>query len=400
MRKFRLTRLPIWIVSIILLLSASGPLRIHAADPIQISNQSMESKFHETITFHITATSSAGKIKTARLFLQARFSPSRTVQPADPFTPAATVDLKYTMDVRSASLPPWQFIRYAWEISDEQGNVFTTPYMEDEYTDDTHPWKTLDDGKVKLYWYGLSDSFGKSLFKSAQRGYAHVSEATGFTPDHELRVVVYPNQEDYLSFYGEGTSKVQEWTGGQTYGDLTVQWVESTSYTLYEVVPHELAHAFLYERMEGKGEVPTWLNEGQAMNNELVDIDTQYLAPVRRLAQRNKLFRMSEMETYVGWVGDLDTIQNWYFQATSMVAFLYDKFGLDILGKLVSRLHDDEKMADAIKAETGWTMLEFETEWRKWVGAPALTAEDLAPTPTVEMPSFPPTPNYDATAAP
>jgi hypothetical protein len=389
----RYTKLALIIVTVLLIVC--GGLKIQAASPIQVSGQSMESHYLGKIIFHIKASSESGKITSARLFLQERYAVSRSVHTVDSFVPAQSVELTYTWDVRTEDLPPFQTVRYSWEIHDEAGNTFTTPYTEDLYTDDTHSWQTLSDGKVKVYFYGLDEATGQALFESAQKGFTHVSKGSGFTPDYELRVVVFPTQQDYLPFHGQGTSGTQDWVAGQTYNDMTVQWFDTRhpDFTLSAVVPHELAHAFLFMVMDGdKSEIPFWFDEGQAMNNELVDLDAEYLEPVRELARQDRLFRLTEMDNYVGFVTDDSAKGDWYNEATSLVAFLYDRFGLEIYGRLTTRMKGGDTFEKALKAETGWSLIEYEGEWRKWIGARPLTEAELQPTPTIELPMFPPTP--------
>jgi hypothetical protein len=390
MRYLKLTLIALMLFSITL-----SAVKTQAADPIQVISQSMESHYLDRVTFRVTASSVAGKIIAARFFLQDRFDVSRIVYSVDRFTPAANVELSYTWDMRTVNLPPWQMVRYAWEIQDEAGNIYTTPYVEELYSDDTHSWETLSDGKVKVYWYGLSKDIGEALFDSAQKGFAHVAKATGYTPDHELRVVVFPTQEDYLPFHGQGASSTQDWVAGQTYNDMTVQWFDTRhpDFTLDAVVPHELAHAFLYMVMDGdKREIPFWFDEGQAMNNELVDIESEYLVRVREMAYENRLFRLTDMNNYVGFVADDRAKNDWYNQATSLVAFLYDQFGLEIYGKLANRIKGGDSFEEALKHETDWNLIEYEVAWRKWVGALPLSEAELAPTPTIELPMFPATP--------
>ncbi len=398
MLRFKLLHLFILLV-VFLSVPRTSPTR--AQNPIQISDQGVESKYRQLVTFHITATSTTGKIVHARLLRLSGNDPTRTVVIADKFVPASTVELKSTWDVRTVSLPPWQFIRYSWEISDDAGNTLTTSPADGEYVDTTHPWKTLTDNKARVYWYAMADSVGKDLLQKAQKGYSSVAKAMDFQPEGELRIVLFPNHKDYLSFYAVGTQVVEEWIGGQAYGRLIVLWYGGNySYTFQIGIPHEIAHSFLFSRLDGnRGRVPVWFNEGQAMNNQSAGLQTS-LVNVGLMARRNKLFRLNEMENYANWGTDLQALSNWYDEAASLVNFLFRKYGPEILGRLLKRVHEGERFEQALKNETGWSLLDFEIAWRESLGARPLTTQEKAPKPTLELPGFRPTPTYEVTSTP
>jgi len=373
------------------------PNRVAADSPIKVIDQKVESKFRRSLTFHIKAQSTAGKIIKATLFQRSRGTDLAVGKRSDPFTPASAVDVQYVWDTTDVTTPPWQVIVYRWELTDDAGNVYNTPDTTTEMSDDTRDWQKLTDGKVAVYWYDQKESFGKQLLSAAQRGFAHVAKATGHTPDGELRVVMYNNQEDFCTFYAPRACK--DWVAGVTFGSLTVQWLESENpdFVVYQVVPHELAHAFLHDWLGQRiSAIPNWFNEGQAVNNELAGLDTE-LARARRLARNGKLERLAFMEAR-DTIGqdDLQLTADWYAQATSLVMYLYERYGLDSLGKIVAKVKDGKTFEDAFKAATGVTLDEFELGWRNWLGAKGPVAT-IPPTPEL---SFPPSPTYEPTSTP
>ena len=387
------------LVVLLILLSIGAP-RIHADNALNITSQTTENKFRQSVTFNAKVTSKAGNVIAARLLTRDRVGTQTTLHIAEKFDPAPSVDVHYVWDTRTDVTPPFQILRYSWEFVDDAGDNLQTPFVEFEMADDTHPWKSLSDGKVRVYWYGNTDDYGKALLQAAQRGFAHVSQATGYVPDGELRVVMYPDQPSFMSFFPSVERVSSEWIGGETFGTMTVQWDEASvkndggEYSLMQVVPHELAHAFLDYRMAGRSHVvPSWFNEGQAVNNQIEGVDSA-LANARKMAHTGRLLHLFEMEGHSQAMSDFQDIVDWYDTATSLVAFLYDKYGLNVLGKIITNLNDGTRFDDALKASTGLTMIEYEKEWRAWLGAPKLPDAELNSTPTMEMPQFPPTPDY------
>ncbi|MCC7449784.1 MAG: hypothetical protein IT324_20355 [Anaerolineae bacterium] len=395
----KLLTVPFIVCCAVILAAGLGgtPNRVSADSPIQVIEQKVESKFRQSLTFHIKAKSTAGKIIKATLFQRSRGTDLAVGKRSDPFTPAAAVDVEYKWDTTDETTPPWQVIVYRWELTDDAGNVYNTADATTEISDDTRDWQKLTDGKVAVYWYDQQEAFGKELLSAAQRGFAHVAKATGHTPDGELRVVMYNTQEDFCTFYAPRACK--NWVAGVTFGSLTVQWLEADNpdFVVYQVVPHELAHAFLHDWLGPRiSAVPNWFNEGQAVNNELTGLDRE-LERARRLARSGKLERLAFMEAR-DTIGqdDLQLTADWYAQSAALITYLYERYGLDSLGKIVSQVKDGKLFEDAFKAATGVTLDEFELGWRDWLGAAGPVAT-IPPTPVL---SFPPSPTYEPTSTP
>lgn len=371
----------------------------HADDgtrgPVTLVEQSTESRFREAFIFRARARSTAGDIVRVRLIWQSRGTSGNIAEPITDFTPGPEVELEYRWSTRFRTTPPWQIFNYRWEITDSAGNVFRSERFRAEMTDDTREWQRLSDGQVAVYWYGQPESFGSELLAVAQKGYAHVRNATGFTPEDEIRIIMYANQDDFCSFYSRGTCL--PWYAGVTFGSLTVQWLmpDDEAFVMRQVVPHELAHAFLHEWMNGQMfSIPRWFNEGQAMNNELEGLD-RLIQQARYLAATDGLTRLSVLDQNLGQ-DDAHRVSNWYAQAGSLVAFLYERWGDESLGAIVDGVRDGLSFGRALEAHTGLPLDAFELAWREWLGA-TTPPPTLFPTPTL---FFPPTPTFAPTPTP
>ncbi len=360
--------------------------------PITVLSQSTESHFRESFIFHVRARSTAGNIVKARIIWQQSAIDANIAHPIPDFDPAPEVTLEYTWQTAFETTPPWQIIFYRWEFTDSAGNVYRTDRTRAEISDDTHKWQTLSDDKVRVYWYDQSQAFGKELLAAAQRGYAHVVKATGYTPQEELRIVIYNDQDSFCSIFRMGGC--QSWYAGVTLGSITIEWLEEDQrFVMYQVVPHELAHAFLNDWLGGRVDaLPRWFNEGQAVNNELEGLQDE-ITQARRLAQFSLLTRLPLLDASA--VEGRDSallVARWYAQAASLVAFLYDRWGLDSLGKIVEQVKAGSRFEDALTGYTGLSMDDFELAWRAWLGATE-PPPTIFPTPTF-MP-FPPTPTSE-----
>src|SRR5579871_6641810 len=217
------------LLTLAIVMGSVGQRVVRADDAkISVTNQKTENKWRQYFKFHVSAASTAGKITSARVIVKDLASDNSRIFLAEKFAPSVNVDLTATWDVTTEATPPFSLWRYVWEISDDAGNTFDTDYTQFELADDTHPWKNLSSGQVRVYWYGNDDAFGQKLLDSAVKGYEHVSKATNYTPNGELRVIMYPTQKDFFSFSPSIDQINQESVGGFTVGTITVEWNEAS----------------------------------------------------------------------------------------------------------------------------------------------------------------------------
>lgn len=380
---FRLASL-LLLCALVVSLQAVPSLRAYAGDPIQILSQSAEGALSKSIKFMATVKSLAGQIVAANLVAGMPGHSTYTFK-ANPKAPAAQVNLQFTWNISRDDDPPWQLILYHWEIRDSAGNRLVTPQTTGEIVDKSHAWQKLTDNKVSVYFYDQTDGFGSALLKATQRAYNQVRSATQHTPQYEIRVVIYNNQEDFCAYHV--ANGCLQWSGGETYYGITVQYVDEerdpTNIGLFEqVLPHELAHAFLNEWLGTRiREIPSWFDEGQAVNNQIDGID-YYLARAMAMANSGRLWRIREL----GNPSELDPnddarVYDWYAEATSLVAYLFRKWGTASLGKIVNEMLDGSSFAAAFEDVTGLNLDQYEVKWRLWLGA----AELPTATPTPPM---------------
>ena len=127
---------------------------------------------------------------------------------------------------------------------------------------------------------------------------------------------------------------------------------------LARVLRHEFVHALLHQRVEGS-RVPTWLNEGLAMqlagDNSWPDLD-------RVIKGEVTLIPLSRLEG--GWTGfppDLATVA--YLEGNSATAYLIDRYGMGKVQDIIEALAGRQPMADAIKDRLFISYDEFQQRW-------------------------------------
>src|SRR5262249_23540059 len=200
----------------------------------------------------------------------------------------------------------------------------------------------------------------------------------GHIPQYEIRVVIYENQDDFCTYH-----KAQgclQWVGGETDAGITVQYLDvdydpDNRDMFNQTIPHELAHAFLHEWLGANSiAMPHWFDEGQAVNNQIEGLN-YYLKRAVDMAKNGRLIRVRQMglPDLIN-PNDTDKIYDWYAEAASLVSYLFQRWGQDSLGKIVSDLTKGKMFEVALKNVTGLSLDDYEVQWKTWLGQ--------APTPT------------------
>lgn len=371
----RLTRIVLLAV-LFSFMAAFPSFQAYADDPIQVVSQSAVGVLGKSITFSIRVKSLKGNVVAGRLYVNFPGLHTDTHDVA-PKSAGSEVDIQYTWDISRYDSPPWQIAIYHWEITNSSGQKLTTPQASGEITDDSHDWIKLTDGKVSVYYYDQPKSFGKALLKATQTGYSRVAKSTGHIPQYEIRVVIYANQDDFCEYHR--TQGCLQWVGGETDAGITIQYLtpdydSANRYLFNETIPHELAHAFLHEWLGANSIAMTqWFDEGQAVNNQIEGLD-YYLKRAIDMAKNGRLWRVRQMgSTLFINPNDSDRVLDWYAEAASLVAFMFGRWRTTSLGKIVTDLSKGQMFETALKDVTGLTLDQYETQWRAWVGAPALS---------------------------
>ncbi len=342
--------------------------------PLTLVAQSTKSDFKRLFTFSVKAKSSAGNIVSARLSVRFPGDDRYSVYQSDSFRPRPEISAQLRWDMTYSTMPPWQLVLYRWKLTDSAGNVLITPEETGEFEDDSHPWQKLSDGRVSLFYYGKSDAFAQKMLAAAQQAYKPLLKATGHMPGHELRLIIYNDQQTFCEFKARGDCGPFE--GGVAMFGSAVVWIEpegrdpGQKWLTKQGIAHELTHAFVQEwlgqRILG---VPDWYLEGQAVNNQFDGID-DYMRLARGLVQNNRLFPLDKMFDEQDAPKTYQRLAEWYGEATSLVTFLHERWGVESQGKIMDEVSDYVPFYKALIDVTGLRIEEFEYQWRLWLKAP------------------------------
>ncbi len=186
--------------------------------------------------------------------------------------------------------------------------------------------------------------------------YRDIGQKFSYFPAKPITVVLHTK----ASFQGATGSPA--WADGLYDGvlgriQIPTQGALTDQVWLARVLRHEFVHALLHQRMEG-GHVPSWLNEGLAMQlagDPWPDLD-------RVIRGEFTPIPLDRLEG--GWTGFPQTLANVaYLEGNSATAYLIDRYGMGKVQDIIEALATRQPMAVAIKDRLFISYDQFQERW-------------------------------------
>jgi len=219
-----------------------------------------------------------------------------------------------------------------------------------------------DSSHFKVKFDGNDDyEVWNRVLEILEDAYREIGQKFSYFPSKPIMVVLHSRQA-FRSATGSPA-----WADGLFDGvlgriQIPTQGALTDQQWLTRVLRHEYVHALLHDRMGGRlGAVPTWLNEGLAMQlagDPWPDLDEI----VRGRGRTVTLIPLSNLEG--GW-GNLPTTlaQLAYLEGNSATLYLIDRFGMEKMRELVGQLSKGQSMDTAVADRLFIPYAEFERRW-------------------------------------
>ncbi len=364
---------------------ASLPLQIQSE--IIFSSPSTENHFPESLTFNIIAESKDSEVVSALLYYSARGETSTTRQVID-VEPASRVELSFIWNTSNNTTPPSAPIIYRWEVTDSNGNKFSSPEELVYYDDVRFDWQILENENIAVWWHDRPLSFGESVFQIALEAFEEQRELFQALPEYQIRIIVYNDFEEFAEWH----SYVSEFTGGQAFPSMAVTTQIVSAYNsidlwLTDVIPHEISHLYFYQATyHPLVEVPAWLNEGIAQLNEFT-LQTTAIEYAEMAIQDGDLLPLWSLTGSFGY--QEDKVRLAYAESLSVAAFIDERYGSDGISKLMASYKSGLSGDEALVNGFGVTLIELQDEWLEWMGVDPTLYPAPTAFPTVAWPTPP-----------
>jgi hypothetical protein len=307
------------------------------------------------------------------------------------FTPGTQVHAEWTWEMlQSGSLPPGSQLWWRWRITDANGNETVTDTKTATWLDDSHNWKTVQNGDyIRLHYYQGDRAFVNTLSQAAADGLKFNETQSGLKADAPIDLYIYANTNDMK----DAILYEPSWTGGQAFPEENIVIIgispEEVDWGRTTIV-HELTHVLVgHLTFSCLGDVPTWLNEGLAVFSEGA-LDKASQDQLDQAIHENTLLSVRSLSGGFSEVSDKAYLS--YSESFSLVKFLIETYGQDKMTALLIGLRNGMTVDEALMQTYGFDVDGLEDAWRQ-----AIQAEPRA---VSAQPTRQPTPTFVPTIVP
>jgi hypothetical protein len=281
---------------------------------------------------------------------------------------------------QSGSLPPGTTIWWRWRYVDSSGKEFVSDMNTIIWLDDDHDWKTATGTDIRIHYYGLNESFAKSMVEAGLEGLRRNKEQAGMTPDIPVEIYVYPSYDEMR----DAILYEPQWTGGLAYSDFSIIIMGTSGDMGFDTatVIHEVTHVLVGRNAYTCiGFIPTWLNEGLAVFNE-GPLDASMKAQFDIALRDDTFFPIRSLGGNFSEIPEKALLS--YAQSYSVVKFMIETYGQEKMSQLLTALSDAEPLDAALLKIYGFDIDGLDAAWRESLGLHPLTVAlaTAQPTPT------------------
>ncbi len=201
----------------------------------------------------------------------------------------------------------------------------------------------------------------EEVLRILENSYREIGQALGYFPKEPIHVVLM-TKEHFQS--DSGTPAWADALFDPVLGRIKIptQGALTEKAWLTKVLRHEYVHALLHERMGIEASrVPRWLNEGLAMQlagDPWPDLD--------QMTREGKI-KIIPLQLLEGWWGQLpvEAATVAYLEANSATKYLIERYGMDKVRAILSRLKAGDTIAGAIHDKLMISYDSFQKRWKE-----------------------------------
>jgi hypothetical protein len=282
------------------------------------------------------------------------------------FTPASKIEASWVWDMNNGGLPPGAEVAYWWMVEDEDGNrVETSPHVM-HFDDSRYMWQSLtstvfEGGAMTLFWYSGDDSFAHELMAACDEGLTWLIDDIGTYPERPIKIYIYASSDDLKG----AMVFSQEWTGGVAFTDFSIIAISVPPSQLEwgkRAVVHELTHLVVRQAtFSPYGQLPVWLDEGLATNNE-GELDPDQRAYLEQAALDGELISVRSLCSPFSAYTEKAYLS--YAESYSLVEYLLDNYGQERMLDLLTLLKQGNTYDEALTEVYGFDIYGLDARWR------------------------------------
>jgi flavodoxin/predicted small secreted protein len=276
------------------------------------------------------------------------------------------VDLKFTWSNVFGVQIPWTQFESWWVFRDQNNKEWRTESAYNIYADKRfHQWKQTSTTHAELFTYNRSAADIRVLAQATDYSIERLSKEFDYKLLYRPHIIVYNTQADMADWApAQWVDYFIGMASGQ-WGGAVVAFYDTTRFTGYSVIQHEMVHIFQYQSMRSvKQLVPKWWVEGSATYFEEQTDDV--LGRVKQIVKR-----VGEPPSLMQGVGisapDGSRVPWVYYVGSTFVMFLRESYGDAVFAEVQAAIARDIRFSDALKMATGKSLEQLNAEWQAWI---------------------------------
>jgi len=375
-RHYRALLLALCLCTLLLSPAAFAPRHAQASSsPITVSSRTYSVHFPDYIDLSVSASDPIGMIVKASLDII--LSDNSPQEPHD--VPIGKVGHTISTTWRentsgSNFVPPGSHVSYSWQFWDSAGNTLIDTSQKFATTDTRFPWQHLSQGLLTVNWYNRPLDFGRAMLGQASERITHISSVLGGGLIDPINLWIY---ETVADFHGSLSPGAYEWVGGVAFpmlDEASIVAVSIADYTLVRDMPHELTHLIFHQLAGKRIDIPTWLDEGLAVYNQLYHEPDMSLR-FNKALQTQTLLRLDDISS--GFPADADQAYLAYAESWNLVGYMYSTFGQLKMTQLIKDVgHPLTDINADFQQVLGVDELHLENQWRLHLHQPWVIPPD------------------------
>lgn len=278
-------------------------------------------------------------------------------------------DIRLVVRVSTGTLgfiPVGSELVYYWELTLADGTTVESDEARYVYLPPGKEWQSVSNDFMRVYYHGNQESTALRFLEDGQRTYQRM----GRLLQTELEVVPVIA----VLFANESDLEEAQPRRSEVYDAATVLCGSQVAINIIflidrscgtrdrgDTLRHEFTHILTKAAGErGLGQVPSWLDEGTAVYAQTEPGDG-FLDPFELAAITDQLIPFRMM---IGGNTNPNKVGLYYGQSYQMVRFLIETSGEAEFARLFATIKEGNRFDRAIEIVYGWTLDEFESEFR------------------------------------
>ena len=286
---------------------------------------------------------------------------------------------------------------YNWELTLDDGTTLESESESYVYLPPGKDWQSVQNDFMRVYFHGNEEATALRFLEAAERTYARVGQLLQTELETvPVNTVLFASEADLEQAQPHRSEVYDAATflcGSQVANNVIFVLDRSCgTRDRSDTLRHEFTHILTKAAGEsGLGRVPSWLDEGTAVYSQ-TEPGRGFLDPFEVGVAIDRLIPFRVM---ISGNSDPNQVGLFYGQSYQMVHFLIESGGDQEFARLFATIKAGNRFDRAIEIVYGWTLDEFENEFR---AAHDLLPREPAPaaTPAREQPASTPEPTAAA----